>query len=169
MDSFFIPATGPAFVVPNGVSLVTISGEEPPEEEDDWMRTIVDISSAQLKTLGSSPIQLLDPPGAGFMLNIFLTVGIFLPGSTPYGPDTAKSAFGYLSPFPGEGSVGELLSQGAMEDEFSVSTPRYSDMGSMSNYENVGLMLTSDNGEDFAPSAGDGTAKVIIYYDIAPI
>jgi hypothetical protein len=126
----------------------------------------VTLSSAQLLSLHSSPVQLIPPPGAG---NIIKPVSITLQykaGSAPYNASDGNFAIGTPSlpgatHGPGGGFIDQTSDQVAYVGGFGGA------FGSRSNFENQPIIIQQNGSTDW--TAGDGSVVVNISYTIVTL
>ncbi|PYV58468.1 MAG: hypothetical protein DMG96_16585 [Acidobacteria bacterium] len=126
----------------------------------------VTLSSAQLLSLHSSPVQLIPPPGAG---NIIKPVSITLQykaGSAPYNASDGNFAIGTPSlpgatHGPGGGFIDQTSDQVAYVGAFGGAS------GSRGNFENQPIIVQQNGSTDW--TAGDGSVVVNISYTIVAL
>jgi hypothetical protein len=126
----------------------------------------VTLSSAQLLSLHSSPVQLVPPPGAG---NIIKPVSITLQykaGSAPYNASDGNFAIGTPSlpgatHGPGGGFIDQTSDQVAYVGGFGGA------FGSRSNFENQPIIVQQNGSTDW--TAGDGSVVVNISYTVVAL
>lgn len=131
--------------------------------------TVVNISSAQILAMGSTPIELLPAPGAGkyYEFSGFCELQY---GTTPYTFANDALMFGGSDSYAGTLVDNQFLSQTSNKyvkfgntDSFRVGiTGMTNNVVSSFGSMNESIILTSYNGAD--PTDGDGTLRVIITY-----
>lgn len=137
-------------------------GGEPPEDED-WMKTTVTVSAAQLRELNSNPVTLVAAPGAG---NVIVPKGIhfsFRAGAAGFepGPSLPQVFFAAsIVEITGTGSGFEGTTPFVFQDNLTL----FNNKASTDDIENLPVTLGADG--DWTPAVGDGTAYVVFYYDI---
>jgi hypothetical protein len=128
-----------------------------------YTETIVDISSAQILAMGTTPIELLNTPGVGKYEEIQKII-IEYSGGTEYATSTALSFLGF--PFP--------LVEGIIIKSFNIVSVLYPSVNAAVNIIgeyvsapvtglNEALYLTTNDGID--PTLGTGTLRVKIYHN----
>jgi hypothetical protein len=137
-------------------------------EASEWTEVIINISSAQILSMGSSPIQLL--PNAGLnKYYIFEGILEFIGNSTQYSIPDSTSAIRiyYDQSFNGAGcyfNKAFLLSKGSSVIPFN-SIPN---VGTNNAQNGIGLnssiFLSTNNSEN--PTNGNGTIRIILKYKI---
>lgn len=129
-------------------------------ELDGTIYTEVSISSAQIKAMGTTPIELLPAPGAGSYLEIDKCILEYTAGATAY-------VFGIASNFGvrlGGSTVGSEYGVGTLGNT-SDNIMIFSTSHSPSTYlENRSLVITNEDSDD--PTLGDGTILAKIWYKV---
>ena len=127
----------------------------------------VEISSAELLTLGSVGVEFLPAPGAGFYYDVSKIIFEFTYGSAAYSlvDNTLMLTLGNELGFIHRDLICGPINRTAVftsnnpyfvpVDEYIYTQPLQTDMA---------LTLTTDNGSD--PELGDGTLRAIIEYEV---
>lgn len=135
---------------------------------------VIEISSAQILSMGSNPIELLPSPGVGkyilIDLLIFESIGVlgintdyFLPGDKLYisGPITASLQSTILQPTGvSEGRLISVINGSSATIDVAQEVLYIRELASL----NTSLQLSTDNSTD--PTLGDCTMKAKIWYSI---
>jgi hypothetical protein len=139
-------------------------------EASEWTEVIINISSAQILSMGSSPIQLL--PNAGLnKYYIFEGILEFIANmkNTQYSIPDSTSAIRiyYDQSFNGAGcyfNKAFLLSKGSSVIPFN-SIPNVGTNNAQNGIDsNSSIFLSTDNGLN--PTNGDGTIRIVLKYKI---
>ena len=137
-------------------------------EASEWTEVIINISSAQILSMGSSPIQLL--PNAGLnKYYIFEGILEFIVNGTQYSIPDSTSAIRiyYDQSFNGAGcyfNKAFLLSKGSSVIPFN-SIPNVGTNNAQNGIDfNSSIFLSTNNSEN--PTNGNGTIRIILKYKI---
>ena len=137
-------------------------------EASEWTEVIINISSAQILSMGSSPIQLL--PNAGLnKYYIFEGILEFIGNGTQYSIPDSTSAIRiyYDQSFNGAGcyfNKAFLLSKGSSVIPFN-SIPNVGTNNAQNGIDfNSSIFLSTNNSEN--PTNGNGTIRIILKYKI---
>lgn len=141
-----------------------------PEDQAAWQAAlgvpgniVVDVSSAQIKALNASPVELVPAPGANKIIVPVSAVGFLSFGTTQYTVGGGEAVISYPGVFGSMMSFGNLIvASGNLISARSVSA--FADFdGSIINQP---LVLTNQSA-DYAD--GDGTLKVLVTYNIVDL
>lgn len=123
----------------------------------------VSLTSAQIKALFSSPVTLVEAPGAGKAIQVLGVFANYTAGGTPYTDgDGEVVAWGDANTAVAE-NFWDLTSA-----DSNGGQPRLDNEGSLVTtlFENVPLVLACATTD---PTDGDGTAKVSVLYAVADV
>jgi hypothetical protein len=157
--TFGTPTDGQAFVWDSGTSKVV-----PATVGDGYTETIVNISSAQILAMGTSPIELLPAAGANSYYEVDKIRFEYSHNTTAYTIANRLYVYGgdiYVvikNSFIADGSdyVGSVVPSPSMVDTVPVFQ--------LENGLNTSLVFSVEGGVD--PTAGDGTLRAIITYTL---
>lgn len=141
---------------------------------NNFIKTVVTLTSSQLLNLATTPVQLIPSPGAGLYINVVSMALNYTAGSTPYTVG---------------GTASILFLHGANGQELSVPTTNFLNQtvsmvitpmvftGSVGSTQFVGPAVVSEmvnqnfnaNGINSTITLGNGTLTLIIYYTIEAI
>lgn len=135
----------------------------------EYTTAIVNISSAQILTMGTTPIELLPAPGANMHYDIdkiileytHVTTGYTFTGN-PYLADSGGYWTLNLYDFTNEGA-NTIVRLNGLKDYWAVGVT-VNDFKVGYEITNTSLRLTTDNSAD--PTLGDGTLRAIIKYKV---
>ena len=175
----FVPVGGgfnPTITNPqNGDTLIDLSGngeytnvnlEEAVQQAVGYAETIVNISSAQILAMGSTPIELLPAAGVGKYYDINKMLFEFTYGNTVYAIDGVDPEY-IIFPGAASGAVANI------SPDVIISPNNYyliinntfldSNLQLQGNYAlDQPLTMTTGNGQNFIN--GDGTLRIKIYH-----
>jgi hypothetical protein len=120
----------------------------------------VELSSAQILSLNSSPVEIVAAPGAGKVIVPHKFSAYLQYGTSVYATNTSIT-FAF-SRNPANTIHDPMTILGQSEDSYS-SYPIYSISMVASEYINDALVVYVRNGD---PTAGDGTLKIYVWYSI---
>jgi len=116
------------------------------------------LSAAQVKTLHSSPVTLLDAPGSGLVINVLQVIYLLAFGSVSFDGGNPSLELGSLSV---GGTFGNL---GGSTNRIETDTAAISGNSSSSSYTNQALKIFAATDS----TQGDSTLRVRVYYTIEP-
>lgn len=134
---------------------------------DTMFQTTVPITSAQLLALNTTPVQLLPPPGAGFVISIMGAVAAYKFGTVPYTvPSNTNLELRYTPaglnvPIPCPGLLDQSVNTDIYRSPYYV--PGWTQPLSAVDNNAVTMGLTSGK----TLTLGDGTLEITIIYIIA--
>lgn len=139
-----------------------------------YTRKIVDLSSVQLLSLGTSPVELLPAPGVDKYYDIDKIVVEFKHGTTPYklnGVTLLSFQKSSGSTYPTPSSIGinngfeaYYLGDNSEGDKISCSLSMSSSFSPVNG--NMLIRSEDNNGNTINMSYGDGIMRITIYYKV---
>jgi hypothetical protein len=128
----------------------------------------VSLTASQLKSLNSSPVEIIPAPGAGRILNVIAAVGKFTTGVEAFDQNNSDAVLAYAGDPTNPISLEFGPDGTALVDQLSVFEPiniaiNTVGVSNMAN-QNVSLVATSDAGPH-----GDGTFEVWIWYTVTSL
>jgi hypothetical protein len=136
-------------------------------------KAVLNITSAQLLSLDSVPVIIVPAPGAGFYICVLNFSFEYVFKTTPYTPASSTDAIGL-----GTDTVDGYFQSAVLQQGFiDQSASQISAFGNLDQNVTSGnpVPLTEANnkpllvGATTAPTVGDGTINVIVYYTIEPV
>lgn len=135
-------------------------------EASEWTEIVINVSSAQILSMGSSPIQLL--PNAGLnKYYVFEGVLEFIGTGTQYSVSANKIRIYYDQSFNGAGCY---FDKGFIESKGSSVIPFTSipNVGTNDNQNGIGfnssIFLSTDDVSN--PTSGTGTIRIVLRYKV---
>src|ERR1017187_4492696 len=133
----------------------------------------LNITSAQLLALDAHPLVIAPAPGVGFYICVFNFSYEYVAGATPYTPADPSDVLG-VGTDPVNGYFQFAVNQTGFIDQ---ATSQVAPFGAVdvSFLSGNPAPLTEENnkplyvGATTAPTAGNGTLNVIVYYTIEPV
>lgn len=128
---------------------------------------IISITSAEILTMGSNPIELLPNPGTGKYYEVDKIIIEFTPGNTTYettGKPQVQTGTGLVMADYNDFLITASINQFSLNKDLSEKSVGYSYLETYPDELNQAWTLTTHNGHN--PTLGNGTMRVLIDYTI---